>query len=558
MTLVRRLAIHGAWLAAVTACAVAVAFLAAAGLTAIARVIQGSSADLWSEVRGYVAFAVGAGLVAVPAWLVVRRILRRLLAEPGELASATHALASLAASGLAIIVAVQLVGMGASLLAMEASFSDGSEASLAGIVPIAAGLVGGLVWLLVAAARVREVAVARPVGIAAGITRVALYGPLVYFVGLTVSSVAQTLTLAVGLLDPGAAGGVISYEPDPYEANYVLLGGLVPALAAAIALIPHAWYARRLVGKSRPFAPEEVAALTRRAAWALVALSSLGWLLAGLTGVLTAAVRAVLDVPGLSALGAGPGAEAAAAALGLLPALVVAAIGWAWHRAEVRRWVPGDLPRAARTWGYALAWDAIGFAAVGAAQLLAFLLTWAFAPGRAALDGPDQVAAAVPYLVVGTGAWAIAWWRAGRRLAADPREALSTARRAFLGGTILSGFVALLIGLPWALVPVLDQVLGGTSVGLVDAVAVPFAIAIVGAGMAAGALMAWDRDDTIAGLVEVATDVPPTPSGPIDAPPAPPEPPDSRPAPPEDPAASMPDEPAQPTAVENEPPAAPH
>ncbi len=332
MTLVRRLAIHGAWLAAVTAFAVAVAFLAAAGLTAIARVIQGSSADLWSEVRGYVAFAVGTGLVAVPAWLVVRRILRRLLAEPGELASATHALASLAASGLAIIVAVQLVGMGASLLAMEASFSDGSEASLTGIVPIAAGLVGGLVWLLVAAARVREVAVARPVGIAAGITRVALYGPLVYFVGLTVSSVAQTLTLAVGLLDPGGAGGVISYEPDPYEANYVLLGGLVPALAAAIALIPHAWYARRLVGKSRPFAPEEVAALTRRAAWALVAISSLGWLLAGLTGVLTAALRAVLDVPGLSALGAGPAAEAAAAALGLLPALVVAAIGWAWHR----------------------------------------------------------------------------------------------------------------------------------------------------------------------------------------------------------------------------------
>lgn len=501
MILVRRIAVHAAWLAAVTSVAAALAFLLAAGLMALVRVVQGSSGDAWMDLRGLFAAGVGTAVVAVPAWLVARGLLRRLLAEPGELGSATHALASLAVSSFAVIVGVQLAGTGASLLALDLRYSDGftgSTGGFGGLALFAAGVVGLLVWVQAAVRRTREVAVVRPAGIAAGLTRLGFYGPLVYFVAQTVSSVSQTLTLAVGMLDSGASRPDTWDGGDPFGAGYLLLRGLVPAALGAIVLVPLAWYARRLVGPTRPFADEEVASLVRRGAWAVVALSTLGWVLAGIAGILTAGFHTVFDVRGpLFAGDRGPAEEAAVAAVGLLPALLIGAIGWRWHRGEVIRLVPEDPPRAARTWGYALAWSGLGFAAVGAAQAIALLVAWMAVPGRVAIDGLEQAATALPYLLVGAAAWSLAWWRAGRRLATDPREARSTARRTFLAGTVISGFVAILVGLPWALAQVLERAFGAPMPGLAQGVALPAAAAIVGAVMACGALLAWVRDDEV-------------------------------------------------------------
>ena len=439
----------------------------------------GVSDDWWLE-----RLSLNLALVAVGAplwighWIWAQR-LARAAAERGEREEAGSALRALYFLGVLVVTLVQAAGAAGEILFVPlASLAGASFRALAPLDNLAELLVYGVFWLY--HIRQRPAPVAQS-GAAATISRWYWYAASFGCLGVVVSAVIPALSAMLERLI-----GVDSVDagwwqlPLADNAAWLIVGG--------IGWTYHWAVIQRQVADAE--SPELRSILRKVYLYALVGASAAGALLAA---------GRILYLLLLEAMGAVDERLGFIDELTwVLPATLVAATGWFYHRHHLQRdaAMVTELPRqAAIRRGYSYILAAIGIALLAAGVFGILRLIIGILTGQAgALDLPEhflqeQLSLYVTLLLVGLGAW-VWYWRQIQGLVetdVSGAERGSLVRRIYLYLAASASVLALVIAAGTLLYQGLRSILGisagdefvnalnvNLSAGLVAAAALPY------------------------------------------------------------------------------------
>lgn len=441
--------------------------------------------------RSQASLAIALVLVGLPVWLLHWGVAERGVRRAGDRGDDDRR-SALRAGYLLVAEAVALAALVAGGLGVLSQIA-GAVLGVAGerwpVDATAAFAVATPIWLYHAFVVETDARRMAPMGAAARLPRLYRYGA----------------AFAVLLLGLGGIRDAIGTTLQAAIATPVLDGedwwriALGSALASGIVGLG-AWWAHwawcaRYVAPADPDLEDDRTSHLRAAYFGAVTLA-------------TIAMVAVAVVASLSSLGqwlAGIGSTEMTAFLESVvgpPIAVVPFVVAGWLHVLARRNEAADLGPAARAASdrltrHLVALEGLALVGIGAAQLVSLAIDVAF--GGPAVGGETQVITdlswALAILGVGLVVWLPAWLAVLRHRRAEPdAERGATIERAYLYLAVGSALVAGVPTAAYVLYRVIDAALGASTPVLIHDVAMPLAVVIVAAGVAAyhGWLLARD------------------------------------------------------------------